>query len=158
TRSALVRRRISIAALGTLGAFVIPATMMAASALLGGAVPINASIFTAFLFPLSLAYAVIKQDLFEIDLMLRRAASYVTVVVCIPVLYVCVLSTVGFLTPGWRAATQSPVVLAILNVVLLFLIAPLEARVRNTIDRVFFHKRWDTDQALADLSRTLVSA
>jgi signal transduction histidine kinase len=158
TRSALVRRRIGIAALGTLGAFLIPAAMMASSALLGGAVPINASIFTAFLFPLSLAYAVIKQDLFEIDLMVRRVVSYVTVVLCIAVLYVCVLSAVGFLTPGWRAATQSPVVLAILNVGLLFLIAPLEARVRNTIDRVFFHKRWDTDQALADLSRTLVSA
>jgi len=107
---------------------------------------------------LSLAYAVIKQDLFEIDLMLRRAATYASVVVCIAVLYVCALSTVGFLTPGWRAATQSPVVLALLNVVLLFVISPLESRVRNGVDRIFFHKRYDTDQALADLSRTLVSA
>jgi len=158
TRSALVRRRISIAAFGTLAAFVIPAAMMASSALLGGSVPINASVFTGFLFPLSLAYAVMKHDLFEIDLMLRRAATYATVVACIAALYVAALSAVGFLTPGWRAATQSPVALATLNVVLLFLISPLESRVRDAVDRVFFHKRYDTDQALADLSRTLVSA
>src|SRR5206468_8177651 len=50
--SVLVRRRIAIVALGTFAAFFLPALTMAASAARGGAVALNASAFTAFLFPL----------------------------------------------------------------------------------------------------------
>jgi hypothetical protein len=49
---------------------------MAASAVLGGRIPVNAGALTAFVFPLSLGYAIVTQDLFEIDVMLRRAVTY----------------------------------------------------------------------------------
>src|SRR5262249_53195181 len=74
TRSPLVRRRVGVVALGTLAAFALPGALMAASAILGGSVPLNAGAFTAFVFPLSLGYAIVKQDLFEIDVLLRRGA------------------------------------------------------------------------------------
>ena len=41
----------------------------------GGEQPFNVAAFTAFLFPLSLAYAVVKFDLFEIDAMLREVLT-----------------------------------------------------------------------------------
>lgn len=156
--SVLVRRRIAIVALGTFAAFLLPALTMAASAARGGAVALNGSAFTAFLFPLSLGYAIIKQDLFEIDVMLRRTATYVIVVLCVGAANLSVLALLGFLLPKAGLPPQSPFTMALLNVALLFLLAPLQAQVQEAIDRVFYRKRYDTDLALSQLSRSLVSA
>src|SRR5439155_1612286 len=129
--SALVRRRVSVVALGTLAAFLIPAALMAASACYGGKVPLNAGAFTAFLFPVSLAYAILKQDLFEIDVLLRRTITYGAVVVVIGSLYFALLSADAFLLPIPSQAAHSPLALAVLNLALLFLIAPVRARVQD---------------------------
>src|SRR4029450_1491586 len=136
SRSALLRRRISVVALGTLAAFLVPAVMTAGSAVFGGTVPINAAAFTAFLFPLSLGYAIVQRDLFEIDVMLRRAATYAIVVVVIAASYFATLSLLAFVLP--RVIVQSPVMLASMNLALLFLISPLKARVQHAVDRIFF--------------------
>lgn len=48
--------------------------MIAVSSVLGGSVPINAGALSGFIFPLSLAYAIVKQDIFELDLALRRGS------------------------------------------------------------------------------------
>jgi signal transduction histidine kinase len=154
--SALVRRRVGVVALGTFAAFVIPGVLMAASGFLGGTVPINAGIFTAFLFPVSLGYAIVQQDLFEIDVMLRRAATYGIVVVLIAALYFAALSLLAFLLPS--SILQSPLTLAAMNLVLLFLIFPATARVQDAVDRVFFRKAYDAERALAFLSERLAGA
>ena len=155
--SALVRRRVSVVALGTLAAFLTPAVLMAASAFYGGKVPLNAGAFTAFLFPVSLAYAIVKQDLFEIDVMLRRATTYAAVVVVIGSLYLALLSADAYFLPIPSPVAQSPLALAILNLALLFLIAPVRARVQDGVDRLFFRKAYDAEQALSELSHALVS-
>jgi hypothetical protein len=54
-----------VVALGTLGAFLAPAIAWAASAVLSGSVPLNAAALTAFLFPLSVGYAVARQRLLD---------------------------------------------------------------------------------------------
>src|SRR2546430_15982126 len=52
---------------------------------------------------------------------------------------------------------QSPLALAILTLALLFLIAPVRARVQDGVDRLFFRKAYDAEQALSELSHALVS-
>src|SRR4029077_18085192 len=63
--SAMVRRAMLVVALGTLGAFLAPVVLWAASAILSGSVPLNAAALTAFLFPLSVGYAIARQGLLE---------------------------------------------------------------------------------------------
>src|SRR5439155_852760 len=121
----------------------------------GGKVPLNAGAFTAFLFPVSLAYAILKQDLFEIDVLLRRTITYGAVVVVIGSLYFALLSADAFLLPIPSQAAESPLALAVLNLALLFLIAPVRARVQDGVDRVFFRKGYDAEQALSELSHAL---
>ena len=87
SRSPLVRRRTGVVALGTFAAFVVPGFTMGASALLGGRFPVNAGALTIIFFPASLAYAILQRDLFEIDALLRRATSYVCVMLMIAVAY-----------------------------------------------------------------------
>src|SRR5262249_37189438 len=103
-------------------------------------------------------YAIATQNLFEIDVMLRRATTYALVVVLIAVLYVSALCTIGVVMPEKHLLGDSPTTLALLNVVLLFLIAPLQARVQATVDRVFFRKGYDAEMALSDLGQRLVTA
>src|SRR5581483_9725722 len=153
--SALVRRRVGVVALGTLAAFGVPAVTMGGSALFGWQVALNVGAFTSLLFPVSLGYAVVKQDLFEIDVFLRRATSYVVVLVLVGCVYLGVLSGLGAYLPG---EARSPLAVAALNLAVLFLIAPIQSRVQDAIDRVFFRKRYDADEALAELSHRLVAA
>jgi len=158
SRSALVRRRISVVSLGTLAGFLLPGMLMGASVLLEGRVPLNAAAFTGFLFPLSLGYAIAKQDLFEIDVMLRRAASYVIVLIALGSTYFATLWTLGHLLPVPELLADSPVGIALMNVSVLFAIVPLKTRVEDTVDRMFSQQRYDAPGALARLSHTLVSA
>jgi signal transduction histidine kinase len=155
TRSPLVRRRVGVVALGTLGAFAVPGALMAASALLGGGVALNAGAFTAFLFPLSLGYAIVEQDLFEIDVVLRRAVSYAVALVAISAAYLAALSLVSLLIP---LRTLPPLALAVINLLILFLMAPIKARAQDAVDRVFYRKAYDAERVLSELSHALSSA
>lgn len=157
TPSALVRRRIAVVALGTVAAFVMPLGVFAASALLGGSVPVNVTALTAFLFPLTLGYAIVTHDLFEIDVMLRRAATYMGVVGAISVVHLGLLLLAGRVVPIRDVAT-SPALAAVLNLTLLLAIAPVRSRVQAVVDRLFFRTGYDVERALAGFSHVLVSA
>ena len=155
TRSPLVRRRIGVVGLGVFGAFALPGGLMAASAVFGGQVALNAGAFTAFVFPLSLGYAIVKQDLFEIDVMLRRAATYAVALLAITATYFAAFALVGALMP---LQSLSFVTMAVLNLVILLLIAPIKARAQDAVDRFFYRQDYDAELVLSELSQTLSSA
>ncbi len=68
TDSALVRWRVGIVGAGAVTAFLGPALLTGSSGVLGGAVPVNGAAFTAFIFPLSLGYAILRRDLLQAGL------------------------------------------------------------------------------------------
>jgi signal transduction histidine kinase len=158
TRSALVRRRIGVVGLGTLTGFWVPTLLMAASGLLGGSVAVNWAGLTGFLFPLSLGYALLKQNLFEIDVFLRRAVTYACVVVAVTVAYVTALFVIGLLVPTRELLVHSPATDAVLNLGLLFIIASTRQGVQGRVDRVFFRNNYDAEEALCELSEALAAA
>lgn len=155
TQSPLVRRRVGVVALGTLAAFALPGALMAASAVLGGQIALNAGAFTAFVFPLSLGYAIVTRDLFEIDVMLRRAATYAVALVAIAATYLAALALLGILLPSQSLSTGT---MAILNLGFLFLMAPFKARAQRAVDRVFYRRRYDAEHVLSELSQSLSAA
>jgi signal transduction histidine kinase len=157
TRSPLVRRRLAIVALGTLTGFLVPTLLMAGTGLLGGSVAVNAAGLTAFFFPLSLAYGILKDDLFEIDVALRQAISYGIVVVLIAGVYFLVLYALGVFLPG-QLSSWSPVALACLNFGLLFLLMPLRQRIQSAINRLFFRPGYQVDAALSSVGVAMAAA
>jgi signal transduction histidine kinase len=157
SRSALVRRRVAVVTVGVLSAFLVPGLLMAASALQEGQVALNLAALTAFLFPLSLAYAIAKQDLFELDVIVRRALTYSIVVIVLAAIYFGVLSAASSLLAS-RPISRSPATLAVLNLALVLLAVPIRARVQRGVDRVFFRSGYVAESALAELSQTLVTS
>ena len=158
SHSPLVRRRVAVVALGTLSAFLVPGLLMMASALLGGRVPLNAGIVTACLFPLSLGFAIVKRDLFELDVLVRRAVTYTIVVTVIVGLYFAVFSGAGSILAAREGLMRSPAALALLNLALVLLATPLRDRVQRGVDRIFFRSAYVAESAVSELGQTLVTA
>src|SRR5207253_4839141 len=65
--SQLARQRVRIIILGVLLGLSVPGAIVLVSAFFGGGVAMNTAAFTPFVFALSVAYAIVKHDLFEID-------------------------------------------------------------------------------------------
>lgn len=157
SRSPLIRRRIGVVTLGAFAGFLVPGAISAASALVGGAVPVNAAAFTVFLFPVSIGYAIVRRDLFEIDAVLRHALSYVIVALGIALAYATAIVLAGVLVPTRELIAGSPVVLALANTLLVFLVVPLRARSQALVDRWFFRHAYDAPDALSELSGALAT-
>ena len=89
---------------------------------------------------------------------MSRAISYVVAVATVALLYFATSFTLGVLAPGPALLARSPVAVALVNLALLFLIAPIHERIQRAIDRVFFRTGYEIEQALSALSQRLASA
>ena len=154
--SPLVRRRIGVVAISSVAGFMVPAIVFSVSGLIGGKMPVNLGVMPTVVFPLGLGYAIVQRDLFEIDVFIRRAATYAIVVATMATIYLLMLVTVGGLLRG--DILGSPVALALPNLILLFAMTPLQQRVQAVVDGVFFRAGYDAKVAQANLGHALASA
>lgn len=158
TRSPLVRRRTRFVVLGTLSGFAPAVVLMAGSGIFGGEIPVNAAGLTAPLFPLALGYAIVKQNLFEIDFMLRRVMAYAAMVAVVAVLGALAALHLPALMPARYELLRSPFVLVPVNLTILFVLVLLRPHIQAFVDRLFFPEEFEAGPALARFSHSLASA
>lgn len=156
TESYLIRQKIRIVLAGFLGGFALPAILMLSSGLSGGDIAVNYAGFTTFLFPLSLGYAIVKHDLFEIDAMVRRGAYYLTLTAVLTLTYLGFLAILNF---ALRSAdiTHSPFFTLLFTLGVVLLLNPLRDHLQKGVDRVFFRLRYDPKKVLETTSAALAS-
>jgi signal transduction histidine kinase len=154
--NAVAREKIKIVFLGIVVAFACPAAAFAAGKMIGAELPLNVLPAATWVFPAALAYAIVKRDLFEIDVFLRRAASYVALSGAVFVLYVCVL---GLFSHGFRnlSLASSPWFALLFSLAVLIVVRPLRDRLQDWVDRIFFRSRFDYVQITESLSHALTS-
>ncbi len=103
------------------------------------------------LIPLSLAYAVVRHRLMDVELIFRRALGFVLAVAVIVGL---ALFTVGVTDVIWEEPHATLIaLLSALVVVLLF--TPVKARIQETLDRLFYRERYSSRKALVRLSEEM---
>ncbi len=103
------------------------------------------------LIPLSLAYAVVKHRLMDVELLFRRALGYVLAVAVIVGL---ALLTVGVTDVLWEEPhTTFIALLSAVVVVLAF--SPVKTRIQEALDRLFYKERYRWRKALVRLSEDL---
>jgi signal transduction histidine kinase len=156
TTSHLIRQRIRVISLGFLGAFVLPTILTVSSGLTGGATAVNYSVFTIFVFPLSLGYAIVKHDLFEIDALLKRGAYYLTLTLTLTLTYMLFVAVLNFLLRSSDTA-HSSVFSLLFTLTVVLLLSPLKERVQKIVDRLFFRLRYDPKKVLESTSDALAS-
>jgi signal transduction histidine kinase len=155
-RSPLARQRVRVTTLGTLFGFGLPGLILLVSAVTWGRVAMNIAAFTPFLFALSLAYAIVKHDLFEIDAMVKRGAYYLVLTGAVGTAYVAAVVLLNQVLSG-NALTASPAFPVLFTLVVLLVFNPLRTRLQTFVDRVFFRTAYDGARELAAVGRPLAA-
>lgn len=156
TASHLVRQRIRVILVGFLGGFAFPASLMFVSGVLGGTVAVNYAVFTASLFPLSIGYAIVKHDLFEIDAFLKRSTYYLSLTTTLTLAYVAFLALLNFVLRSAEMAS-SPVFPLLFTLATAVFLNPVKDLLQHTVDRVFFRLRYNPQKVLEATSASLAA-
>ena len=154
-RSALARQQLKIVLAGMAAAVFVPALGLFAIILLGIAAPMNVLTPFFLLFPLSIAYAVGRHDLFRVDRYLRLGVAWAVLTVVVFTSY----AAVALAGQAWLGAgTRAPALLAPLYVLAMLLVAnPVRARVQAIVDRLFHRQGYSYRAAVEATSRALAA-
>src|SRR5262249_20944468 len=153
---AVGRHPVRVVTLWTVLAIAFPGALLVTSAVLGGRVSINLLAFAVVPFPLALAYAIVKHDLFQLDAMVKRGAYYLLLTGTIGAAYMGAIFLFNRALPG--AVTNSAVFPILFTLAVLVLFDPLRTFVQGLLDRVFFRTAYDSAQVLEAVGAELVSA
>lgn len=104
------------------------------------------------LLPLSVGLSVMRFDLFDVDMLVRRAVTYVVVTVVLVVTYAVLIVSVGWaLGAATSASSGIAVAAATLGAVALF--APLRRLVQDRLDRTFNRRRYEAAAVMRQFAR-----
>jgi PAS domain S-box-containing protein len=157
TRSLTARKQMKWLVWGT-GAGVLPFFLFYAIPFALGREPRFAMELAGYiplaLIPLSLAYAVVKHRLMDVELIFRRGLVYVLATAAIVGISLLVIGVFGSMLAGGEEPHVTIIaVLSTLVVMLLF--TPVKSRIQDLIEKLFYRERGSPRRALLRLSQDL---
>jgi sigma-B regulation protein RsbU (phosphoserine phosphatase) len=154
--STAARQRAKMIIFGVTFAFLPSVMVMLAVALLKVTFPWNFLVFFAVLFPASIAYSIVKHNLFDADTIIRRTVGYAVVTAVVVGAYLGVsLSFNVFLGQYQLAQSRVFPILFTLGVLLIF--NPLRDRIQAIVDRVFFRKEYNYGDVIDKIGGAITS-
>jgi class 3 adenylate cyclase len=133
---------------------LIPVLGTAGEAVLGVAVPGLSELWRLnLLFPLTVAYAMVRYNLFDVRAVVRAGAVYATVTGLVVLAYAGALTLMNLATARTGLSESSSILpaAAVALAVVLFL-NPVYVRTQAVVDRMFFRRRLDIQASLVRLS------
>jgi signal transduction histidine kinase len=126
-----------------------------------GADTVGSILFLLFAFllavgvPAAIAIALLRYRLYDLDLVVRKAVMFTTVVIVIVILYAAVALLVPVAVLGVGPDTSSALLLIASGVLVGVLVGPVRNRARRFADRVVYGRRATPYEVLADFSERL---
>ena len=115
---------------------------------------ITAIFLVLLLIPLSLALAILRYRLWDVDVLINKTLVYGTLTGTLVAVYVvCVLALQALLRGLFHQNSEVAIVVSTLLVAAMF--QPLRKRVQALIDRRFYRRKYDAARTLAAFSSTL---
>jgi signal transduction histidine kinase len=108
------------------------------------------------LFPLSIAYAIVRHRLLDVNLVISRSLMSLVLTVLIVSGYFAILSLLGQTLRITQLASH-PVALALFVLALVLFLEPLRLRTQRLVDRIFYRDRPNYRQELEEFSRALTA-
>jgi signal transduction histidine kinase len=106
------------------------------------------------LFPLSIAYAILRYRLFDMDLMIRQGLVYGLLSAIVVGVYFLLLYLVSLLF-GVTLPANDPLVLGVFVLLLALLLNPARYRLQRAVDRIFPHDMVDQRQVMRRFANRL---
>jgi len=151
--TALTRQRARVLAAGFTVGQLAPVLGTCVEAVSGVAVPyLNELWRLNFLFPLAVAYAMVRYNLFDLRAVIRIGTIYAAVTGLVVLAYggAIALTNLAFASVGLAGSQLFSAVIVALAVVVF--LNPVYARTQAFVDRVFFRERLDVQASIESLS------
>ncbi|MDP1992436.1 MAG: ATP-binding protein [Syntrophales bacterium] len=137
------------------GGLGFSALLLAFTILPASGVPVYPLGHFSFIPGIFLAFGLLKYDLLDIGVLIRRGTVYFFLTGILTSLYILVISL--FHTFFFTSSGDSFVLSLILVLIMVLLFNPLRERVQGLIDRLFFRGRYDYRELLREISGRLAS-
>ncbi|MGH7802870.1 MAG: hypothetical protein ACREQJ_00855, partial [Candidatus Binatia bacterium] len=151
-----VRVQASVILAGIVVATVIPALELLTNQVLKKSLfpdPILFNLFCLVFFPLSIGYAIVRHDLFEVNAVVKRTYGYVLSTAAVIVAYVVAVSTLDVVFHADFSKSPGFSLVFVLGV--LFVAEPGYRRLQTTIDRLFYRQAYDYRRTLREATETM---
>lgn len=106
-------------------------------------------------FPVILAIAVLRYQLFDIDIIIRRTLIYGVLTALLALLYFGSILLLQQVSRALTGAQQPEIVTIVSTLAIAALFNPLRHRIQNAIDRRFYRRKYNATQVLAAFSATV---
>lgn len=121
---------------------------------------LTGTIANAFLLlvPISIAIAVLRTRLYDIDIIINKALVYGTLTGSLGALYAGMILAMASLAGALTGrATYQPLTLVISTLAIAALVRPLRRRIQSVIDRRFYRRKYDAEKTLGRFTAALRS-
>lgn len=118
--------------------------------------PWNFLVFFVIFFPASIAYSIVRHNLFDADTIIKRTVGYVVVTAVVVGAYILVSVSFNVFLGKYQVA-QSKAFPIVFTLAIILIFNPLRNRIQSLVDRVFFRKDYDYGEIVDKIGGAITS-
>jgi class 3 adenylate cyclase len=154
----LVRQRARVLVAGFAAGQLLPVLGTAAEAVFRAPVPyLNELWRLNLLFPLAVAYAMVRYNLFDLRAVVRTGTIYGAVTGLVVLAYAGSITLLNMLFSRADVAVSPVIPAAVLGLAVVLFLNPVYLKTQDVVDRVFFRQRLDIQHSIERLSARMTS-